>query len=154
VVRPAVRWLLLLTLVGCTAVTPTVPTPVKLITADNPAGWCSAVQLDDCTFVTAAHCFHTGAPGVALVKVGDDVEAEGYGCNAVRDGWKLKTESMRRRAKITAINRMLVGFEIELSVPLCHGDSGGALWDRHGRLVGVLTGTSRQHGYATPWGER
>lgn len=141
------RWLLLLALASCTVQTDT--TPVRVV--KTPSNWCSAVQLDDCTMVTAAHCFDPGAPGAVLVRVGDDVVAEGRGCGAHYDGWALKTANMRRRAKIVAINRMLIGFELELSVPLCHGDSGGALWDSKGRLVGVLTGTSREHGFATPW---
>jgi len=137
-----------LLLTGCAAAY-VEPSPVRLISTATT--FCSSVQVDACHAVTAAHCFEPGAPGAVVVQLGDVVEAEGWGCGAQMDGWRVKARRMRRRAKISAINRMLVGYELELSIPLCHGDSGGALWDRDGRLIGVLTGTSRTNGYATPW---
>lgn len=69
-----------------------------------------------------------GRSPAASLKVGDEVVAVGY-----RHGRRLAAA----RGKLKALHPYHGGLVLQVSAPFEHGQSGGALFDRDGRLVGI-----------------
>lgn len=153
------RLLGLLFLIGCGAHIPGRQAIVPYFPGDGRR--CSAVSLGSGMLLTAQHCLleETPGPDIAMVSVpysmpsveiatdlpkkGDPVVISGYGCGyprlGIRRGWWTGEMSPWHTWVIKG--------------RVCPGDSGGALLDSKGRLLGILVAYSPGLAYVTPLGD-
>jgi hypothetical protein len=108
--------------------------------------------------LTAAHCVPAEMPakwiGVDVVelsghfpppyarrggRIEDHLLVEGYGCDP-GTAWFVVVPVRRVRTALYVGPTMWPGLDIAIQGRVCGGDSGGALWNDHGNLVGILTG--------------
>lgn len=134
---------------------------VKLITEES---WCSAIVLRDGVALTAAHCndpdsvIQDGievpvvathsvdhydvtileAPGATKTWVGGVASGYGHGEEVVLEGFGCECAIRHGRAR--AVSGETAWPEGETNITTCPGDSGGAVFNQYGDLIGVTWG--------------
>jgi hypothetical protein len=84
---------------------------------------------------------------IAQPHPGQDVLLEGWGCT--QRVWIF--EALRRSVRFGKLLGISSWWGMELTIrgKVCGGDSGGAVWEDHGGLVGIITAYNNEFSYGT-----
>lgn len=81
-------------------------------------------------------------------ETGPHLLVEGYGCDPTHVWLWLRPVLSVRTAELLLIMNERPGVEIAIYARVCLGDSGGALWNEHGQLVGIITAKASDAAHA------
>lgn len=161
-------WLIAALLIsGCAAAPVSAPIPLLLTFAN---GTCSGTAIAPHAILTATHCFDAQLEGLTVARRIDD--GDDHTLLVVAQTFKARAEfapmpKLGARIHITANPGELRGIyaagvvagsykgDTLLEMPIFYGDSGAAVFDGNGRIVGMVSGIRvlAGGGVIVQWGE-